>query len=154
MEIGVNTKSQSSIQGVLLHHWMIISFAVAILFAPLYSHADVLFEKDVLPILQKSCSACHFPPVEPLKGKLDLSTLAATLKGGGEGAVIVPGKADESRLIQMVEGKVEPVMPPKGKADPLTPEAIAILKQWINEGAKGQEALPAPTPAPAPVAET
>ena len=106
--------------------------------------ADVSFEKDILPLFQKSCSACHFPPTEPLKGKLDLSTVAATLKGGADGAIVVPGKADESRLVQIVEGKLETVMPPKGKGDPLTPEAIALLKQWINEGAKGDATTPAP----------
>ncbi|MCC6152675.1 MAG: hypothetical protein IT367_02905, partial [Candidatus Hydrogenedentes bacterium] len=120
--------------------------------------ADVSFEKEILPIFQKSCSACHFPPAEPLKGKLDLSTVAATLKGGADGAIVVPGKADESRLVQIVEGKLEPMMPPKGKGDPLTPEAIALLKQWINEGAKdGSAPAPAPgsapEPAPAPAAQ-
>lgn len=110
---------------------------------------DVAFETQVFPILQKSCSACHFPPVEPLKAKLDLSTLAGTLKGGAEGAIVVPGKADESRLIQMIEGTLEPVMPPEGKAEPVSAESLALLKRWINEGAKGQGLAPAPADAPA-----
>lgn len=112
--------------------------------------ADVSFETEVLPIFQKSCSACHFPPVEPLKGKLDLSTLAGVTKGGADGVVIVAGKADESRLVQMIEGKLEPMMPPPGKADPVSAEHIALIKQWVNEGAKGLDAgAPAPAPVPA-----
>lgn len=121
------------------------------------ARADVVFEKDILPILQKSCSACHFPPVEPLKGKLDLSTVAGINKGGADGAVLVAGKADESRLVQMVEGKLEPKMPPEGKGESLSAESIALLKQWINEGAKGNVAAAADAPqptsaAPAPAA--
>lgn len=127
----------------------LIAKPLFIVLAALSAQADVSFEKDILPIFQKSCSACHFPPTEPLKGKLDLSTVAATLKGGADGAIIVPGKADESRLVQIVEeGKLEPIMPPEGKGERLTPEAIALLKQWINEGAKDG----AGTPVPAPVA--
>lgn len=131
---------------------VIRTVTVAALFACIAARAEIAFDKDVLPILQKACSSCHFPPVEPLKGKLDLSTIDSILKGGAEGAVVVPGKADESRLVQMVEGTLEPLMPPKGKGDPLTPAAIAILKQWINEGAKGAVAPPATAPAEPPSA--
>ncbi len=35
----------------------------------------------------------------------------ALMKGGAHGAVIVPGKADQSRMILMLEGKVQPRMP-------------------------------------------
>jgi WD40 repeat protein len=112
--------------------------------------ANVSFEADVLPLLQKRCSACHFPPVEPLKGKLDLSTIDGIRKGGGEGAVIIPGKADESRLLLMVEGKLEPRMPPEGKGDPLTVEEVAKIREWINAGATGGAAPPDPAQAPAP----
>jgi len=131
-----------------------IAFSAIIAMHCASGYAQVSFEKDIVPIFQKSCSACHFPPVDPLKGKLDLSTLAAALKGGAEGPSIIPGKADESMLVKMIEGTLEPVMPPKGKVDPLTPEAIALVKQWINEGALGAEASPAPTAGTPPATES
>ena len=71
------------------------------------------------------------------------------MKGGAHGAVIVPGKADQSRMILMLEGKVQPRMPFGG--DPLPAADIATLKAWVESGALG----PAPgeaTKALAPLA--
>ena len=73
----------------------------------------------------------------------------ALMKGGAHGAVIVPGKADQSRMILMLEGKVQPRMP--FGADPLPAADIATLKAWVEGGALG----PAPgeaTKALAPLA--
>ena len=57
------------------------------------------------------------------------------MKGGAHGPPIVPGNADESRIIQMLEGKIEPRMP--FGADPLPAADIAAIKAWINAGAAG-----------------
>jgi hypothetical protein len=62
------------------------------------------------------------------------------LKGGESGAVILPGKSDESLLVRMIEGKVEKdgkkrIMPP-GKREKLKPEDIALIRAWIDAGAK------------------
>src|SRR5205807_7713406 len=56
-------------------------------------------------------------------------------KGGSGGPAIVPGKSGESLLIDAVTGAdgVEK-MPPEG--EPLTPEQIARLRLWIDQGAK------------------
>ena len=60
------------------------------------------------------------------------------MKGGAHGAPIVPGKADESRIIEMLEGKIAPRMP--FGADPLPAADIATIKAWINAGAAGPAA--------------
>jgi len=75
---------------------------------------------------------------------------AALMKGGAHGAAIVPGRADQSRMIQMLEGKVLPRMP--FGVDPLPAADIATLKAWVESGALG----PAPgektkTLAPVPI---
>ncbi|MCC6695990.1 MAG: pre-peptidase C-terminal domain-containing protein [Candidatus Hydrogenedentes bacterium] len=115
---------------------------------------EVDFDREVKLIFQKSCSGCHFPESGALKAKLDLSTAAAVLAGSANGAVIIPGKGGESPLIQMVEHKIEPHMPPEGKGAPLTPEAIDILKRWVDQGAKASPTnAPAPAPEPAPPSE-
>ncbi|MEJ7619092.1 MAG: DUF1549 domain-containing protein, partial [Pyrinomonadaceae bacterium] len=90
------------------------------------------FVKDVQPILQASCYACH-AGAQPKAGlRLDAKTLA--MKGGISGVAIVPGKAAESRLIHRVEGlHNEPRMPMGG--EPLKPEQIASLRRWIDQGA-------------------
>ena len=60
------------------------------------------------------------------------------MKGGAHGQAIVPGKAEESRLIQMLEGKVQPRMPFGG--EPLPVADIASIKAWIDAGARGPAA--------------
>ena len=64
-----------------------------------------------------------------------MESFDALMKGGAHGAVIVPGKADQSRMILMLEGKVQPRMP--FGADPLPAADIATLKAWIEGGALG-----------------
>src|SRR5438876_11450826 len=72
------------------------------------------FARDIQPILQKSCVECHGP--EKPKAKLRLDSKEAAVKGGKDGVVIVPGKADESemyRRIRLPAGN-DDVMPNKG----------------------------------------
>ena len=99
--------------------------------APAQDKKSVSFEKDVMPILKASCVSCHKP--DKKKGKLDMSTYAALLKGGDQGSPIVAGDPKKSILIQVVSGK-EPEMPEKG--DPLTAAQVDVLTRWVQEGAK------------------
>src|SRR5581483_11399842 len=55
--------------------------------------------------------------------------------GGENGPVLKPGKAEDSRIVRLVEGKAKPSMPPK-KAKQPRPEEIAVLRAWIDAGAK------------------
>ncbi len=98
-------------------------------------HADSTpnFNSEVAPILQKNCLACHSSASK--MGGLVMESYAALMKGGAHGPVIVPGKADQSRMILMLEGKVQPRMPFGG--DPLPAADIAALKEWVEGGALG-----------------
>jgi WD40 repeat protein len=91
------------------------------------------FDSQVAPILQKNCLACHSSAAK--MGGLVMESYPSLMKGGAHGAVIVPGKADQSRMILMLEGKVQPRMPFGG--DPLPAADIAALKAWIEGGALG-----------------
>src|SRR3989442_16012739 len=73
----------------------------------------VSFTKDIQPILQANCWACHGQAVQ--LSKLDLRTRDAAVKGGDRGAAIVPGRADESRLYRLVAGLEKPRMPLDGE---------------------------------------
>src|SRR5689334_477210 len=55
------------------------------------------FEKNVRPVLVEQCLACH--DAKKAKGELRLDTREGLLKGGQGGAVVVPGKPKESRLL-------------------------------------------------------
>ncbi len=91
------------------------------------------FHRDVRPILQASCLGCHQPA--RAKGRLVLTTYDDLMKGGEDGASVVPGKPDESLLIELVTtpDDIPPEMPEEG--DPLTPEAVDTIRRWIAEGA-------------------
>jgi len=66
-------------------------------------------------------------------------------KGGNHGPVFLAGKAAESRMILMLEGKIEPKMPVGGE---LPPQNLQILKQWIDAGAKGEAVSGGPSLVP------
>ncbi|NQV23523.1 MAG: DUF1553 domain-containing protein [Rhodopirellula sp.] len=88
------------------------------------------FEMHVRPLLARHCLECH--SAESQKGKLRLDSRAAILKGGeSEEPAIVPGKPEESPLIDAVRYESYE-MPPKGK---LPEKDIAILVKWIELGA-------------------
>lgn len=91
------------------------------------------YVQDVKPILARRCYACHGALKQ--KNGLRLDTVPLALKGGEGGPAIVGGKSADSLLIDAVTGQNGvPVMPPEG--EPLKPEEIAILRRWIDQGAK------------------
>ena len=90
----------------------------------------VSFYRDIRPILNSNCNACHKP--EKNKGELDMTTFAALMKGGKHGQEIVKGEPAKSKLIEMISGD-DPDMPKDG--DPLKKEQIALIDQWIKQGA-------------------
>lgn len=91
------------------------------------------FDKEIQPILARRCLVCHAGTVT--EGDLDLSKHAKILEGGGRGPSIVPGKSADSLLVQLAGRTKKPFMPPK-KETPFTPEELALVKLWIDQGAK------------------
>src|SRR5688572_28655755 len=89
--------------------------------------------RDVKPILAKHCASCH-GAAKPKAG-LRLDTAAAALKGGDNGPAIVPGKGEESLLLEAVIGDGGIDRMPL-KRPPLSAEQIATLKAWIDQGAE------------------
>jgi Tol biopolymer transport system component len=101
-----------------------------------YAASTPSFGSDVAPILQKNCLGCHSSTAK--MGGLVMDKFGLLMKGGAHGPPIVPGKADESRLIMMLEGKIQPRMPYGG--DPLPAADIATIKAWIDAGGVGPTA--------------
>jgi hypothetical protein len=101
---------------------------------PTLSAADLkFFESKIRPILTEHCYKCHSKD-EKVKGGLLLDSREAVLAGGNTGAAIVPGKPDQSLLIQAIRYKDEDLqMPPKGEK--LTDAQIADLTEWVRRGA-------------------
>ena len=89
------------------------------------------FEKDVRPILRAHCTHCHGEEEKP-KGGVDLRLrrfMDKMLDGGLP--VVTPGLPDKSELVLMIR---EGEMPKKGKK--VTEAELAILEEWIAQGAK------------------
>ena len=100
--------------------------------------AAVDFGKDIRPILQEACFACHGPKKQESGLRFDVRD--AALKGGDSGIAIRPGDSTNSPLYQRVLSLDENLrMPPKG--DRLSPEKIEILKKWIDAGAPWSDEL-------------
>ena len=91
------------------------------------------------PILASNCFSCHGPDPEMRKAnlRLDLEE-SAFKKRPGKPDAIVPGHPESSELIRRIESKDPHYLMPQsalGEAKPMKPEEIAILKQWVAEGA-------------------
>jgi WD40 repeat protein len=95
----------------------------------------VVYEKDIEPILVAKCFFCHSGNV--IQGKLDMSSYEKFMKGGKRGKPIIPGKSAESLVIKLAGWTERPIMPPRSETEePLSPQELALLKLWIDQGAK------------------
>ena len=114
---------------------------VAVLLALIVSahaHAQaprpIEFNRDVRPILSDACFHCHGPDKAKRKAKLGFDNEEDARHA------FVPGKPDESELIQRITSTDKSKrMPPPSAPVTLTPKQIDTLKQWIKEGAKWQK---------------
>ncbi len=110
---------------------------------PVFAGEPVDYLRDIKPILARNCYGCHGPDQQ--RSGLRLDTAAAALKGGDSGKVIVPGQSGASKLIKAVSGIDDVVVMPL-KGEPLSAKQIALLKSWIDEGAKAPKGEAAAKP--------
>lgn len=89
------------------------------------------FEAKIRPLLVARCIECHGDKKQ--KGGLRLDSRAAWQAGGDTGKVIVPGQPGESLLIKAVRYADKDLQMPPKKA--LLPEEVALLVEWIEQGA-------------------
>ena len=87
--------------------------------------------RRTMHLLRDHCIRCH--NAKKNKGQLNLTTRALAIIGGSEGPALIPGRANESRIIRYIQPGSDPHMPPKKQ---LGDEQIAMLGQWIDAGAK------------------
>ncbi|MDZ4686282.1 MAG: PSD1 and planctomycete cytochrome C domain-containing protein [Planctomycetaceae bacterium] len=88
------------------------------------------FEKHVRPVLVEHCTACHGPKKQ--EAGLRLDSADSLRRGSDSGAVVTPGKPDDSPLIVAIRYAGDTKMPPKRK---LPDGAIAALTDWVRRGA-------------------
>jgi hypothetical protein len=101
--------------------------------------ADIkFFESKIRPVLVEQCYSCHSAGAKILRGGLLLDSRAGLLKGGDSGPAVVPGKPEESVLIEALNFESYE-MPPSGK---LPKAVIADFETWIKRGAADPRTAP------------
>ncbi len=102
------------------------------------------FIHEVQPILKEFCYSCHGP--EKSKAGLRLDVKVRAMKGGENGPVIIPNNSGNSPLVtRLTTADVEERMPQK--AQPLSPEKIKVIADWIDQGAVWPEVVAGADPA-------
>jgi hypothetical protein len=94
------------------------------------------FVRDVRPLLERHCAACHAGEAATSGLRLDVKK-AAFAGGDGHGPAIVPGRADESPLVRFIRGD-EPDLrmpPPDADVPPLAAADVATIAEWVDAGA-------------------
>ena len=95
----------------------------------------VSFEKQIEPIFQRNCYGCHQGAKQ--LGSYLMTDFASLVKGGETGEpAIVPGKPDESYLIDQITSVDGVAEMPKAPAKPLSDVEVELVRRWISEGAK------------------
>ena len=96
--------------------------------------APVSFVRDVAPVLQEQCFACHNERKKG--GKYDMTRFDRLMTGGSSGEPVEPGKPDSSEFFSLMVTHDDRRMPPRDKGDAVPAEKAALVKRWIAEGAK------------------
>lgn len=103
----------------------LVIFGAALLAGSAARGEGVSYSREVRPILSKNCFKCHGPDEETLEGETRLD---------------VAGEADLKAVLGRITTKdPDDIMPPPSENKTLTEEEIAVLKQWVKEGAEYEE---------------
>jgi hypothetical protein len=104
---------------------------------------------QIRPLLADRCFVCHGPDEKNRKAKLrlDLSEVALARRA------IVPGKPEESAVIERITADGDRHMPPRKSNLSLSADEIALIRRWVAEGAEYKPHwafLPLPDTVPVP----
>jgi len=105
---------------------------------PVFAQKDVSFKTNIRPLLDDYCISCHVPGGKGFeKSGLDMRSYQSLMAGTKFGPVIKPGNSVDSTLIMLVEGRADPAINmPYGIKGSLSKDKIALLRKWIDQGAK------------------
>ena len=111
----------------LLIYWFVIV-------PPLAWSDDIIYNRDIRPILSDKCFYCHGPDESHREADLRLDVEEAA-----HDWVIVAGDPGDSELIARVSNDdPDLLMPPHESGKTLTKDDIALLRRWVKQGAKYQ----------------
>jgi hypothetical protein len=136
---------------------LIISILAALSQPELRGVEKLDFNQHIRPILSDNCFACHGFDAKHRKADLRLDVPEGAFAVNDGVQAIRPGDPAASALIQRILTQDEDeIMPPPDSHKKLTSQQIAVLKQWVTEGATYRKhwAFEAPVKFPTPAADT
>jgi hypothetical protein len=118
----------------------ILSGAALLFCAPAHAGSleKIRFNEHIRPILSNACFQCHGPDDKKRAADLRLDTPEGATRDLGGYSAIVPGKPEQSTLLERIlsHDKDEVMPPPKSKKPPVASHEISLLRRWIAEGAE------------------
>ena len=101
----------------------------------------VSFEKQVLPIFESHCIACHSSGgVGQISSALNLTSYKELRYGSVRGVALVPFHSDRSPMMRYLKDNWESDNPNALKMPPLgprlSPDDLKLIRDWIDQGAK------------------
>ena len=102
------------------------------------------YTTKVVPVFQANCYRCHGGMNH--RGGLKMDSKVGILKGGKDGAVLVPGDPAKSLLVKLIrhEGPADDPMDMPPKKPKLSDADILLIEQWVRAGAVMPEDVPKP----------
>ncbi|HZT30248.1 MAG TPA: DUF1553 domain-containing protein [Bryobacteraceae bacterium] len=100
----------------------------------------VEFNRDIRPILSDKCFTCHGPDRANRKTKLRFDSESGAKQDLGGHFAIVPGQPDHSEMVRRISSPNKAFrMPPAYTGTTLSPRDIALIRRWIEQGAKWEK---------------
>src|SRR5665213_1363154 len=107
--------------------------------------AKVSYTRDIKPILVNDCVECH--STEDHKSNFDVTSVESLKKKGKKaGPGVIPGKPDESAVVQYIRGLADAPQMPKGELI-LSEQELHLIRSWIAAGAVDDTGMVAAAPA-------
>ena len=118
-------------RGIFCLSLLVVLLALFGLAANGFAAPPVSYSRQILPMLKVQCAGCH-GGANPASG-YSMDTRELLLKGGRHGPAIQASKGGQSAFVRYLTGDLQPKMPPNGAIDK---DRIALIRRWIDEGAK------------------
>ena len=97
---------------------------------------DLIFQKEIRPLLADRCFRCHGPDSEQRQADLRLDIRDSAIDERSGRAAIVPSRPEQSEILRrLTSDDPEIQMPPPGQGDRWTSQQVDRLRQWIASGA-------------------
>ncbi|MBN9693156.1 MAG: PSD1 domain-containing protein [Verrucomicrobia bacterium] len=111
----------------------VVQAAIDVAKLPPAASGSVPFSQQIQPLLAERCYSCHGEKKQ--ESGLRLDQRDAALRGGDHGALLVPGRSDDSLLVAVLAGAHSDVAAMPKKGEKLSPEQVGLIRAWIDQGA-------------------